>query len=158
MEKLKERLKVVVSYRDLAEGMPRKPKLCPIGLSLIREHGVEDVFVGLDVISGVVQGYRFRVPTPPVAKNFIADFDDGVPVAPIEFELELFSVEERDKVVQKLEDAAEIVLKAFNWNTDKNAPAVVSTKEGMFWGAVRRNLLRVAAEIREGHGPEWNRM
>ena len=96
-----DKIKVKLTYKDLAEGERWRPGFCPVALNLKREHNVEKIHVGVKVIEGEINGQPFVAPTPAEATDFIRDFDRGVPVKPIEFTLDLTSGEQREKIRAK---------------------------------------------------------
>ena len=100
-----KKIKVKVTYQDLAEGIPRSGTDCPIAISL-RRQGFNVVSVSDYSVFRVSGGDTVSSPLPSVATKFIHDFDDGVPVAPIEFELDYpedEKVQEEIALLQKIQ-------------------------------------------------------
>lgn len=79
-----------VNLQDIKKAKPCEPMRCPIALAAIR--------AGLDVKIGVGEGVLsiadpksiwIDIPLPAEAIKFYQDFDDGKPVSPFSFEIEL---------------------------------------------------------------------
>lgn len=81
--------RVDVTAEDIAQGEPRKCVKCPIALALRRT--LEQSLVGVGGHDAVMVGKHgvTSVELPSMAVRFIADFDDGKPVQPFSFALDL---------------------------------------------------------------------
>jgi hypothetical protein len=85
---------VKVTREDIAKGMPSTPRKCPIALAMMRELGILRQFsyryvtvTGEVAESKLGQSERLRTWLMPLpAQQFQTDFDNGLPVEPLEFE------------------------------------------------------------------------
>lgn len=90
-------MKIQVTQEDIKNGIRGSTTKCPVALACQRALGPDAVACGRAIYTGVVQhakpsnwvvkeyGAMFLV--PPQVRVWIQDYDDCVPVAPIEFEL-----------------------------------------------------------------------
>ena len=85
---------VEVTAEDIAKGKREDCESCPIACALLRAAGTPRAFIdGNEMAAGDWDGVfplvEQRVPVPPDAAGFIADFDDGRLVKPFTFTVEL---------------------------------------------------------------------
>jgi hypothetical protein len=88
-----KKITVTVTLEDITKGKAQCGKshpmdslyVCPIAQALMRMDYVEVCVGGVDVD---IDGQK-RIPLPRKAIDFVKKFDDGKPVHPITFELEL---------------------------------------------------------------------
>lgn len=75
---------VTVTQEDINSGMREEPCLCPIALACLRA-GIVAPLVGMEELS-CVAGLGVM---PKEAGTFVANFDEGEPVEPFSFEIEI---------------------------------------------------------------------
>lgn len=85
---------VEVTLDDIAKGEREACERCPIACALIRAAGTPRAFVDGEVMAagdweGIFPRAGIRVPMPPEAAEFAMAFDDGRPVKPFTFTVEL---------------------------------------------------------------------
>lgn len=79
------KIEVVVSEKDISEGIRNDGIHCPVALALKRAMGADYVEVTEDLIT-IKKGYsQSEYHTPMVAATFIEHFDDQEEVSPISF-------------------------------------------------------------------------
>lgn len=86
------KLVVNVTAEDIQQGRRRSCDRCPIALALYRAaegHDIGSFGVGRFACSGVgtVNHELMNAKLPAVARDFVLDFDVGISVSPISFEL-----------------------------------------------------------------------
>ena len=93
---------VHITAEDVAGGVPRNCEKCAAALAIFRAfapHGFVFVSVDRDEITAGrdhdIQDSWITVATPDVLAEFIAAVDDGLPVVPITFDLDLGVVDLR---------------------------------------------------------------
>ena len=90
-------MKITVTKEDIKRGIRQSPFSCPIALALERKRvNVDAVKEGAvflheweDPEPGCESGDQVKISLPLKAKNFIGDFDNGYPVKPFTFNLNL---------------------------------------------------------------------
>jgi len=85
---------VEVTAEDIEKGEKEECERCPIACALLRSAGTARAFVdGSEMAAGDWEGMfpeiAQRVPMPPDAAEFVADFDEGRIVEPFTFTVEL---------------------------------------------------------------------
>jgi hypothetical protein len=80
------KLSVVVTEDDIADGMPRYSKSCPVSLAASRAAG-RPVIVGESIKFIVGTGEEAHL--EPFVRQWIKKFDEGGEVSPFGFEIEL---------------------------------------------------------------------
>jgi hypothetical protein len=93
-------MRVQVTQEDIEQGEQGSCKHCPIAIAVSRATG-KKAYVGYDGIStgelpGPMFEPRWQYETPKVARDFIVDFDYGLPTHPFEFELVPRGQQEKD--------------------------------------------------------------
>ena len=86
------KLKINVTAKDIENGQKCSASCCPIALSLKRKGLFNSSVgsVGTTTTSFIYEEIEYhRVPLPLTARQFIHAFDDGIPVKPFSFTLEL---------------------------------------------------------------------
>jgi len=78
---------VDVTEMDILEGVPMECDQCPIAIALLR-HG-EEVSVAVKNATLIKDGEMYTAGLPSQVTKFICDFDDGLPVSPFQFPLNL---------------------------------------------------------------------
>lgn len=84
--------RVDVTAEDISEGVPKSSRKCPVAFALKRVAG-RPVAVGIDTVcmrpdaTGGKAMCDYALPT--IAQVFIADFDDGKPVLPFSFAMDV---------------------------------------------------------------------
>jgi hypothetical protein len=78
---------IQVSEVDIANGKRFNSELCPIALALSR-HFSRSVIVRDEWWRFIGSRFELLRPLPPEVALFIYNFDTGLPVEPIEFEVE----------------------------------------------------------------------
>ncbi len=81
-------MRIEVTAEDIAAGERGKCLLCPIALAA-RRAGLETARVDLDTQHGESIADLIGVLLPDECLKFIIDFDNGKPVAPFVFELDV---------------------------------------------------------------------
>lgn len=84
-------VRIEVTQDCIDAGTPRKLKECPVALALFKECGPRgEIYVYPDHINtwGMMERNHYRFDLPLKVQDFISFFDAGLPVEPIEFELE----------------------------------------------------------------------
>ena len=82
-------MKVDITEADIKEGRSRNPRWCPVGLAITRARGGRgqvSVYQTEVICYGPGKTSYF---TPSVVRDFLLDFDNGNPVAPLSFDLPL---------------------------------------------------------------------
>lgn len=82
------KVRINVTKRDIELGKPGEGEGCPIALAARRHPELKGCAVGLGLIGTEALGYD-SMPLPEEARRFVVDFDDGRPVAPFSFTLEV---------------------------------------------------------------------
>ncbi len=80
-------MKVSVTAEDIANGIRKNCRGCPVALATQRTYETAYVWVNTESITIDYQDPRI-VKTPSDVKRFVLKFDAGEPVFPFEFELE----------------------------------------------------------------------
>lgn len=81
---------VNVTHSDIDDGTKMSCTGCPVVLGIRRSLGhLGDVRVGNPCVSLWNNGRRYETIVPPEASRFISNFDDGRPVSPFSFSLEV---------------------------------------------------------------------
>lgn len=81
-------MKISVTQAHINEGVPKVGAQCPIALA-IKEATGANAYVGNSEIFLDNPETERGIPHSPTISSFIDAFDDGLPVQPFEFELEL---------------------------------------------------------------------
>ena len=82
-------VKIMVTADDIARGITGVVQRCPLALAIQRCSGMRDLCVGTDYVFSGTQPGKLITHLPPEAAAFRLHFDDGLPVQPITFEIEL---------------------------------------------------------------------
>lgn len=141
-------MKVKVTYKDLADGVPSDAASCPIAHSIKRALGLD---VGANVTIGPkafsVNGKTYA--TTLAMKEFIAKFDAGTPVAPQEFDIPINELPRwvpysrrtasPDTVLRELDELANSINRCLVWN---------ATPQGYnYWKKIHDELQALAREL-----------
>ena len=78
-------MKISITKKHISQGKPRDPENCPIALSL-KEKGYHPE-VGTKYIYILRGSRRIKYILPSKAKDFMCQFDTGLPVKEISFEV-----------------------------------------------------------------------
>jgi len=81
-------MRIKVTQDHIDRGHERNGSSCPIALA-IGEMGMDSVFVGSNITFSCPTFGVVSERTPPVAVQFICEFDSELPVEPFEFDLPL---------------------------------------------------------------------
>lgn len=83
------KITVKVEQKHINNGTKGNCYSCPIARAISDIDGMEWVQVDHFDIKGTFNGVGFCMTTPQICKRFMFDFDQGYPVTPFEFELEV---------------------------------------------------------------------
>lgn len=81
---MKKRIRVTA--KDICEGIPGVPELCPVAKALKRA-GFEEATVGPRFFKTKKGGFEFQYLTPPEVSEFLYRFDRGGSVDPFSFNI-----------------------------------------------------------------------
>ena len=89
-------MRICVTQEDIANGIPLDSGHCPIALAVLRAcPALNPDDIAVDQFE-VEIGEFGRVPLPDICNDFVSTFDDGRKVVPIEFDLDLPGLEDRE--------------------------------------------------------------
>jgi hypothetical protein len=89
-----EKLHIVVTEDHIKSGVRKDATSCPIALALQNRHDCTSVEVEPCGITFDRAGWRWKARAVPAnAETFMLRFDEGAPVEPFEFDLEVVEVE-----------------------------------------------------------------
>jgi hypothetical protein len=80
------RIKVKVTADDIRQGRPMRQRDCPVALAMQRATGLP-VRVHINTFS--VGRKKGRYPLPRAVARFVCNFDDGLPVRPSSFTVDV---------------------------------------------------------------------
>lgn len=85
------KVKVSVRQDDIAEGFPGDSCFCPVAIAARRTLHLTGLTVGATTLfTGKIRaGIYVNPPLPRPAQDFIARYDNDLPVGPFEFELDV---------------------------------------------------------------------